>query len=127
MPNNIIMADTKGGEIPVGYYLKIHSKVCTIGDNDIRNTAQYQNYLMSLSGLPGEFMMFSTADEIVDPVRNDVACATKSGLFTGTVAKCYRYRDGSWSLTDWNSSSYDAVAVPGRNVVVYTWEAIAPT
>lgn len=125
MPNNIIMADPKSGETPGGYHLKIHSKVCTIGDNNVGNTEQYQNYLMSISGLPGEFLMFSTADEIVDPVRNDVACATKSGLF-GNTAKCYRYRDGSWSMVSWNDAGYDAVAVPGRNVVVYTWEAIAP-
>lgn len=119
MPNNIIMADTKGGKIPVGYYLKIHSKVCTIGDNDIRNTVQYKNYLMSLSGLPGEFLMFNTADEIVDPVQNDVACAVPTN--------CYRYRNGLWTMTKWNEAAYDAVAVPGRNVVVYTWEAIAHT
>lgn len=127
MPNNIIMADPKGGNFPGGYYFNIHAKVCTIGDNSIRNTAQYREYLMNLSGLPGEFLMFDTADEIVDPVQNDIACASKAGLLNVSEARCYRYKNGSWGPAPWNNPQYDAVAVPGRNVVVYTWELIEPT
>lgn len=129
MPN-IIMADKpSGGEFPSGQYLRFHAKECVIEENNgVTNTENYQTYLMNLSGLPGSFVAFDTVEPIGSPVNNDIACAGRYGIIAGnTTAKCYRFRSGAWNITDWNSHGYDAVAVPGRSVIVYTYSVVAPT
>lgn len=124
MPN-IIMADPKGGKTPDGAYVKFYSKVCTIEENNnVTNTENYQSYLMTLSGLPGVFMAFSALEPIVSPVNNDIANAK---INSQPQSQCYRYRNGAWGLANWNYPSYDAVAVPGRKVVVHTIEIVVPT
>ena len=126
MPN-IIMADSKSGEAPIGAYVKIHQKVCVIEENNgVTNTENYQTYLMTLSGLPGDFIAFTALDPIVNPVINEIACASMSG-FISTGPRCYRYRDSEWKMTIWNNSDYDAVAVPGREIIVYTKQIVVPT
>ena len=126
MPN-IIMADAKS-EMPNGAYVKIHTKECVIEENNgVTNTVNFQTYLMTLSGLPGTFLAFTASQEISNPVNNDIACAGFYGILSDTAMRCYRYRAGTWSLVGWNSGSYEAVAVPGRKVIVYTKEIVEPT
>lgn len=127
MPNNIIMADQPGGEIQNAAYVKIHTKEVVIGENNgVTNTAQFQKYLMQLSELPGTFVAFSASEEIKSPVNNDIALGGANGFIVSNSTSCYRYRNG-WTTTTWNSSQHDAVAVPGRKVIVVTREIIVPT
>lgn len=128
MPN-IIMADQpSGGEFPTGTYLKIWAKECTIEDNNgVTNTANAQRYLKTLSGLPGDFMAFTLVDAIESPVGNEIASAGTLGIYAPSAARCWRYKNSSWSLVDWNSASYDARLVGGKKVIVYTWQKVSPT
>ncbi|MBQ7491182.1 MAG: hypothetical protein IJT76_01080 [Clostridia bacterium] len=103
-----------------GRYLVIHVKKMVIGSNNgVTNTANYQSYLLAESGLPGSFLGFSMLEKKTSYAQNEILSA--QGM------NCYRYRGSLISKASWNVASYDAIAVPGTEIIVATTEWLNPT
>ena len=122
------MAMRSAGQImDFGAFLKIHVRKFTIeSGNGVTNTAQFHTYLNSAKnslGMPGSLLGFSYVNAKESYVTNEVVSAKIFAITSSdTFNNCYRYRNGALSASQWNNASYDAKAVAGTEIYIYTYE-----
>ena len=114
-----------------GICFQIHVKEFTIeADNGVTNTQNYNTYLANAAtrlGMPGTFLGFSLVESKPSYTYNEIAGATHFQVSGATSNdRCYRYRNGTFENVNWNMSTYDAKAVAGTKVYLYTAQLVRP-
>jgi hypothetical protein len=118
MPNNIIMADQKGGGNELlSDCVKIYKQDITFPENNgIETTKDYNDYLIAHLTIPGEIVAVSLQG------KTSGFTALELGLMSmaGSPKGCYRWSGTGWINVTWNSTTFSIKAVPGTTVSVYT-------
>lgn len=118
MPNNIIMADQKGGGNELlSDCVKIYKQDITFPENNgIATTKDYNDYLVAHLTIPGGIVAVSLQGKTSGFTAKELGMMAISGALKG----CYRWSGTGWANVAWNDASFDVKAIAGTTVSVYT-------
>ena len=118
MPSNIIMADQKsGGNELLSDCVKIYKQDITFPENNgIATTKDYNDYLVAHLTIPGEILAVSLQGKTSGFTVQELGLMS----YAGTPKGCYRWSGTGWTNVTWNRANFDAKAVAGTTVSVYT-------
>jgi len=112
MPNNIIMADAKGGSSTeiTGIWGKAYVEKITAGENSVTNTTGAFSYIASLTQESGTVVaMWRKNEESPAPQNNEFG----GGTLNVGHSKGARYRDGVWNYSTPIVQNYDGAVTSG--------------